>query len=94
MRNWLHLFKDDETEVREEERKRSIDLATLSELFSTAGYREHIRQWLDDEIDQYEVGAGQEKEMLLAVGIRQGLLHVKNHLTGLERELAQERLNE
>lgn len=94
MINWQRLFGSDESEIREEEIKRSVDLASLSELFMTTGYREYIRQWLDDEIEKYEVGAGQEKEMLLAVGIRQGLLHVKSHLRGLERELAQERSDE
>lgn len=93
MNLWKRHFGDIEDEIEAEESQRKARIERLSQLFMTEGYRLDIRDWLRNALAECEPRPGSEQAMLLAIGIRDGLRMVEAHLSGLEREVAEENRN-
>lgn len=86
MKNWMEYFRTDQQEVRDEAEQASAEIGKWSAFFMTDGYLDFER-WLGAQVRACEVEAGEQSEMLLAVGIRKGLLMVSTHLADLKEQV-------
>lgn len=83
-----YFFREQE-EIKSLQEAKLARIGRISELVMTQGYRIDIKKWLEDTLEKCEPRPGQESEMILAIGVRDGLRIVARHLADLERDVVE-----